>query len=159
MAQQTHEPLLEVRSISKRFPGILALDNVHLKLHPAQILAVIGENGAGKTTLMKILGGVLTTDTGQVLLNNKKVSIDSVSTATKLGIALIHQELNLSENQLSSLPAEIWQLKNLTTLSLSCNQFSSLPPEIGQLQNLTDLYLSQNQELLFQLRWEPVVRR
>ncbi len=96
MTQETHESLLEVRNISKRFPGVLALDNVHMKLHPAQILAVIGENGAGKSTLMKILGGVLTPDAGQILLYNKQVTIDSVATATKLGIALIHPRATFS---------------------------------------------------------------
>ncbi|MHC4123824.1 MAG: sugar ABC transporter ATP-binding protein [Planctomycetota bacterium] len=90
--------LLEVKGISKRFPGVLALNNVSMKLYTGRILAVIGENGAGKSTLMKILAGILTPNAGKIFLNNKEVKVDSVSTATKLGIALIHQELNLSEN-------------------------------------------------------------
>ena len=98
MTQEKDRRLLEVRNISRRFPGVLALDKVQMKLYPGRILAVIGENGAGKSTLMKILAGVLTPDEGQILLCDKQVTIDSVAAATKLGIALIHQELNLSEN-------------------------------------------------------------
>ncbi len=91
-------PVLEVQGISKRFPGVLALDRVDLQVYPAEVLAVIGENGAGKSTLMKILAGVYLSDTGKILLNGTEVTIDSVSKATELGIALIHQELNLSDN-------------------------------------------------------------
>ncbi|MCH9022092.1 MAG: ATP-binding cassette domain-containing protein, partial [Planctomycetes bacterium] len=92
------KPLLEVQEVSKHFPGVLALDSVRMKLYGGQILAVIGENGAGKSTLMKILAGVLQPDGGQIILDGQEAVIDSVSTAMKLGITLIHQELNLSEN-------------------------------------------------------------
>ena len=91
-------PILEVRDICKAFPGVQALNNVRLELHIGEILAVIGENGAGKSTLMKILGGIYKPDTGEIRFERKKVRIDSVQTATELGIALIHQELNLSDN-------------------------------------------------------------
>lgn len=92
------EPALEVCGICKRFPSVQALNKVHLKLYKGEILAVIGENGAGKSTLMKILGGIYSPDKGEILYGGKKITIDSVQTATKLGIALIHQELNLSDN-------------------------------------------------------------
>ncbi|ODS40562.1 MAG: D-xylose ABC transporter ATP-binding protein [Candidatus Altiarchaeales archaeon WOR_SM1_79] len=92
------EPIFQVRGICKRFPGVQALNKVHLELYVGEILAVIGENGAGKSTLMKILGGIYSPDEGEILYGGKKVTIDSVQTATKLGIALIHQELNLSDN-------------------------------------------------------------
>jgi len=98
MSDKTGSTILEVRGISKRFPGVQALTNVHLKLPVSEILAVIGENGAGKSTLMKILGGIYKPDTGEILYGGKKVTINSVQTATGLGIALIHQELNLSDN-------------------------------------------------------------
>lgn len=91
-------PLLEVRSVSKRFPGVLALENVSLTLAHGEVLAVVGENGAGKSTLMKILAGVQTPDSGEVLLDGKRVEIHSVRAAQQLGIALIHQELNLADN-------------------------------------------------------------
>lgn len=92
------EPVLEVCGICKRFPGVQALNKVHLELYKGEILAVVGENGAGKSTLMKILGGIYSPDKGEILYRGKKITIDSVKVATKLGIALIHQELNLSDN-------------------------------------------------------------
>jgi ribose transport system ATP-binding protein len=91
-------PLLEVRGLTKTFPGVRALSNVSLTLGRGEVLAVIGENGAGKSTLMKILAGVQTPDSGQVFLDGQPVAIDSVQTALRLGIALIHQELNLADN-------------------------------------------------------------
>ena len=91
-------PLLEVRKIGKRFPGVRALHDVDLTLHPEEVLAVIGENGAGKSTLMKILAGVQAPDNGQILIDAKLVEIRSVHAALDLGIALIHQELNLARN-------------------------------------------------------------
>ena len=91
-------PLLEVRNLSKRFPGVLALNNVNLSLGHGEVLALIGENGAGKSTLMKILAGVRPPDSGEILLRGKRTSIGSVERALRHGIALIHQELNLSDN-------------------------------------------------------------
>jgi ribose transport system ATP-binding protein len=91
-------PLLEVREVSKSFPGVRALTAVSLSLARGEVLAVIGENGAGKSTLMKILAGVQTPDAGQVYIDGQAVSINSVQAALKLGIALIHQELNLADN-------------------------------------------------------------
>jgi ribose transport system ATP-binding protein len=91
-------PLLEVRSISKCFPGVRALRGVNLHLGRGEALGVIGENGAGKSTLMKILAGVQAPDEGEVLLEGNPVSIPSPRRATELGIALIHQELNLAGN-------------------------------------------------------------
>jgi ribose transport system ATP-binding protein len=91
-------PLLQVSSVSKRFPGVLALQDVSLALGRGEVLAVVGENGAGKSTLMKILAGVQTPDAGEILLDGTKVQIDSVRAAQRLGVALIHQELNLADN-------------------------------------------------------------
>ena len=91
-------PLLQVRSVSKRFPGVRALENVSLTLGRGEVVAVVGENGAGKSTLMKILAGVQAPDGGDILLDGEKVEIDSVRAAQRLGIALIHQELNLADN-------------------------------------------------------------
>ncbi|MCP3920453.1 MAG: sugar ABC transporter ATP-binding protein [bacterium] len=91
-------PLLEVRGVSKRFPGVLALDRVSLSLGHGEILAVIGENGAGKSTLMKVLAGVQHQDKGDVLVDGEPAAIDSVNAAYDRGIVLIHQELNLCGN-------------------------------------------------------------
>lgn len=92
------DTLLQVRSISKRFPGVLALEDVSLTLARGEVLAVVGENGAGKSTLMKILAGVQSPDGGEILVDGRAVVIDSVRAAQRLGIALIHQELNLADN-------------------------------------------------------------
>jgi ribose transport system ATP-binding protein len=90
--------MLEVRGIVKQFPGVKALRGVNLTLGRGEVLAVVGENGAGKSTLMKILAGVQPPDQGSVLLDGETVHIDSVETALRHGIALIHQELNLADN-------------------------------------------------------------
>ncbi|MEZ6142303.1 MAG: ATP-binding cassette domain-containing protein [Zavarzinella sp.] len=92
------KPLLEVRSIRKQFPGVLALDGVSLHLHAGEVLALVGENGAGKSTLMKILAGVQPPDAGEYLLNGDPVNFRNVSDAMGSVICLIHQELNLAEN-------------------------------------------------------------
>lgn len=91
-------PLLQVREIGKSFPGVRALSRVNLALDHGEVLAVIGENGAGKSTLMKILAGIQQPDEGEIRVEGKQVAIESVETALSLGIALIHQELNLAEN-------------------------------------------------------------
>jgi ribose transport system ATP-binding protein len=91
-------PLLEVRAVRKRFPGVLALDGVSLRLAAGEVLAVVGENGAGKSTLMKIVGGLYTGDDGEILLDGRPVRFTRVTDAMAAGISLIHQELNLAEN-------------------------------------------------------------
>ncbi|WP_436616603.1 sugar ABC transporter ATP-binding protein [Sorangium sp. So ce1024] len=85
-------------AITKRFPGVVALQGVSLSLRPGEVLALMGENGAGKSTLMKILGGALQPDEGEILLEGRKVALESVRVAKRLGIALIHQELMLAPN-------------------------------------------------------------
>jgi ribose transport system ATP-binding protein len=92
------EPLLQITEVTKRFPGVLALAKVSLSLYRSEVLAVIGENGAGKSTLMKILAGVERPDAGQIQLEGRPVQFNSVRDALRSGIALIHQELNLSDN-------------------------------------------------------------
>jgi ribose transport system ATP-binding protein len=91
-------PLLEMRGISKRFPGVVALDNVSLQIGPGEVVALCGENGAGKSTLMKILGGVYQPDAGEVHIDGKAIQIQNVNDAMRLGIAFIHQELNVLDN-------------------------------------------------------------
>lgn len=91
-------PLLEVRQATKRFPGVIALNKVNMTLNRGEVVAVIGENGAGKSTLMKILAGVEKQDSGEILVEGKPTVVDSVHAALDLGISLIHQELNLSDN-------------------------------------------------------------
>lgn len=90
--------LLEVAGVTKRFPGVTALRQVGLTLSKGEVLALIGENGAGKSTLMKILAGVQEPDEGTIQVDGNAVRLDSVVAAQNHGIALIHQELNLSDN-------------------------------------------------------------
>jgi ribose transport system ATP-binding protein len=92
------DALLEVKNVSKRFPGVKALSGVSLKLYPGEVLAVLGENGAGKSTLMKILAGVQRPDSGEICIDGKPVELASCRAATQLGVVLIHQELNLADN-------------------------------------------------------------
>src|SRR3954471_21173762 len=87
--------LLEMRGITKRFPGVAALTNVDLTLRRGEVLALCGENGAGKSTLMKILGGLYAPDAGEVLHDGRPVSFRGPSDARAAGIALVHQELLL----------------------------------------------------------------
>ncbi|NBP24275.1 MAG: sugar ABC transporter ATP-binding protein [Proteobacteria bacterium] len=92
------EVLLEARSLTKSFPGVRALKGVSLTVGRGEVVAVIGENGAGKSTLMKILAGVQTADTGEIRIDGEPAPLRSVEEALGLGIALIHQELNLAQN-------------------------------------------------------------
>lgn len=84
---------LELRGVSKSFPGVKALDNVQLAVRPGTIHALMGENGAGKSTLMKCLFGIYKMDAGEIILDGKKIEIDSPDEAMKQGIAMVHQEL------------------------------------------------------------------
>ena len=90
--------ILRMHGIGKRFPGVVALDDVELQVRPGEIVGLAGENGAGKSTLMKILGGVYQPDTGSIAIDGKAVAIHSVSDAIGLGIGFIHQELNVFDN-------------------------------------------------------------
>lgn len=87
--------LLEASGITKRFPGVVALDGVKLNIRPGEVHALVGENGAGKSTLMKIIGGVYTSDEGSMLLNGNVYAPQCPADAQSLGISLIHQELDL----------------------------------------------------------------
>ncbi len=89
-------PLLELKQISKTFPGVKALSNVNINLFPGEVLGLCGENGAGKSTLMKILTGIYTADPGgEIWLRGEKVDVKSVNHARELGLSIIHQELNM----------------------------------------------------------------
>ena len=88
-------PLLEMRGISKDFPGVRALQDVSLTVRAGEVAALLGENGAGKSTLMNILSGVFPSYEGCVLVDGREVSLHSPRDAQQLGIGMIHQELNL----------------------------------------------------------------
>lgn len=86
--------ILLIENISKSFPGVKALNDVSLTVRRGTIHALMGENGAGKSTLMKILDGIYTPDSGQIIFQGQPVTIDNTQTALKLGISMIHQELS-----------------------------------------------------------------
>jgi ribose transport system ATP-binding protein len=91
-------PLLEMEGISKRFPGVVALDQVSLNVGEGEVVALIGENGAGKSTLMNILGGAITRNEGTIKINGAPVEISSPRDASAYGIEFIHQELSVLDN-------------------------------------------------------------
>ena len=93
------QPLLEMRGVCKRFPGVQALDGAELTMEPGEILALVGENGAGKSTLMKILSGVYSADSGTILMNGREVQPrDPIHARDQLGVSIIYQEFNLAMN-------------------------------------------------------------
>jgi ribose transport system ATP-binding protein len=118
---RTTTPLLEMRGITKRFPGVVALNNVSLEARPCEVVALVGENGAGKSTLMKILGGIHQPDAGEIRINGEAVTIHSVNDSMRLGIGFIHQELN-----------------TLPNLDVAANVFLGREPRFGGFLNLID---------------------
>lgn len=89
-----HEVLLEMKNISKEFPGVKALDNVSLTVKRGTVHALMGENGAGKSTLMKCLFGMYAKDGGEIFLEGKEINFKSSKEALENGVAMVHQELN-----------------------------------------------------------------
>src|SRR5579883_3667978 len=92
------EPLLRMSGISKRFPGVQALDDVTFEVAPGEIHALLGENGAGKSTLLKILSGAQQPDEGEIVLAGAPVTMTSPHDAQRLGVATIYQEFTLAPN-------------------------------------------------------------
>jgi ABC-type sugar transport system ATPase subunit len=99
-----NQPLVRTEHISKRFPGVQALDDVEFEVYPGEIVGLVGENGAGKSTLVKILSGVYAKDQGQIEFQGREVEIRSPQEAQTLGISTIYQEpalvpaLSVAEN-------------------------------------------------------------
>ncbi|MCS6774026.1 MAG: ABC transporter ATP-binding protein [Thermoflexales bacterium] len=115
------EPVLHMRNITKRFPGVVANDHICFDLNKGEIHALLGENGAGKTTLMNIFYGLYQPDEGEIWLNGRRVTIHSPRDAIALGIGMVHQHftlvptLSVTENVI--LGAETGQLGILDTRS------------------------------------------
>ncbi|MEX2161896.1 MAG: ABC transporter ATP-binding protein [Anaerolineales bacterium] len=114
---------LQMKGISKRFPGVLANDHVDFDVHAGEVHALLGENGAGKSTLMKILYGMYHPDEGEILLNDKPVSISSPTDSINLGIGMIHQHfmlvptLTVAENVALGVPSKRGPLTDLAAVS------------------------------------------
>ena len=83
---------LELRGITKRFPGVVANEGVDLVVQPGEIHGLLGENGAGKTTLMNVLYGLYQPDEGEILIDDKPVRFDGPGDAIKAGIGMVHQQ-------------------------------------------------------------------
>jgi ribose transport system ATP-binding protein len=105
--------MLEARALTKRYPGVTALSEVDFSVGPGEVVALIGENGAGKSTMIKILGGLVQPDGGEILWNGQPIHLSSVGVATGLGIGVIHQELS-----------------NLTNLDVAGNVFLGREPRM-----------------------------
>jgi simple sugar transport system ATP-binding protein len=88
-------PILELRNITKRFPGVLANDHISLTLNKGEIHALLGENGAGKTTLMNILYGLYQPDEGEIIVRGEKIQVHSPTDAIRAGIGMVHQHFML----------------------------------------------------------------
>lgn len=122
--------LLEMRNISKSFPGVKALDDVQLQIEQGTVHAVMGENGAGKSTLMKVLFGQYTPDAGEIFLEGQSVSFKSVKDAVNHGISMIYQELS-----------------PINELSIAENIFLGRYPKRGGIIDWNKMYTS-SQEIL-----------
>lgn len=90
-----NSPLLEMRGITKSFPGVVANDNINLLIYPGEVHALLGENGAGKSTLMSILTGLYRPDQGEILFKGAKVELKSPKDAVNRGIGMVHQHFRL----------------------------------------------------------------
>ncbi len=93
----THEYVIEMREITKKFGDFVANDKINLQLRKGEIHALLGENGAGKSTLMNMLAGLLEPTSGDIVVNGKTVNLDSPSKAASLGIGMVHQHFMLVE--------------------------------------------------------------
>ena len=93
--QKSMKPVLEMKGITKRFPGIIANDNVDLTIYPGEVHALLGENGAGKSTLMNILSGIYSPNEGYIYINGELAWIDGPKSAIAQGIGMVHQHFKL----------------------------------------------------------------
>src|SRR5512138_2306096 len=122
-SEQPRIASLEMRGISKRFPGVLANDRVDFDVQSGEVHALLGENGAGKSTLMKILYGLYRPDEGEILFNGKPFTISSPNDSINLGIGMIHQHfmlvqtLTVAENVALGLPSSRGMLTDLERVS------------------------------------------
>ena len=95
MISTKSEFLVEMQGITKRFPGVLALDKVDFQLKPGEVHVLLGENGAGKSTLIKVLSGAHLADEGRIQIEGQAVDISSPHSMLEKGLRFIYQELNL----------------------------------------------------------------
>lgn len=160
------DTILEMKSIRKTFPGVVALDDVNLKLEKGKVLALLGENGAGKSTLMKILSGTYKPDKGEIYIRGKKTGIKDAIHAKELGIAIIHQELSLSPNltvaeNIFALnePAKYGLINDTKMNKLTKDLLEEVDIEISPTSMVKDISLSNQQmvEIIKALSHKPEI--
>src|SRR5688572_4482792 len=98
MAEPAGPAAVELRGITKRFPGVVANSDIHLRVTGGTIHAIVGENGAGKSTLMKILYGMYRPDEGEILINGQASHLHTPQQAIAAGIGMVHQHFMLADN-------------------------------------------------------------
>lgn len=145
-------PVLEMRGISKTFPGIKALSDVDLAVHAGEVHAIVGENGAGKSTLMKILAGLYQPDTGEIALDGEVVRISGQLDARRRGIGMVYQELNLvpdlsvAENiTLGAMPSRFGLVRRKTLTHTAVDVLAALDARIDPRTLVGSLTVSQQQ--------------
>jgi len=117
MGKPQNNKVIQLKNITKKFPGVLANDRVNLDINNHEILALLGENGAGKTTLMNVLAGLYNPDEGRIFLRGKPIKFHSPRDAIANGIGMVHQHFMLVE----SLTVAENIILNLQSKSLSLN--------------------------------------
>ncbi len=144
--------ILSVRNIGKRFPGVVALDNVSVDFEKGECHALMGENGAGKSTLGKIIAGIYHQDGGEILLNGEQVHFSGPQAAVKAGIGMVHQELLFAENMtvaenlcLGDLPTKGLWLDERAMLERASKYLAAIGSNIDPRQRLGDLSVSKQQ--------------
>ena len=145
-------PIIEFRQITKRFPGVLALDSVSVSIERGSCHGLVGENGAGKSTLGKVLAGIYTPDGGQVLVDGKVVHLASPRDALLAGIGMVHQELAFCENLsvaenlcLGRTPAHGPFLDQGAMIATAVDQLAAIGAVIDVTRRLGELPISQQQ--------------
>ena len=158
------EHALELRAVSKSFPGVRALSSVSMRVRPGEIHALLGENGAGKSTLLKILNGLIRPDGGEILIDGEPVQIDGPKAARAAGIAMIHQELQLVSEMdvaqnlfLGVVPMKLGVLTDRASMRRQARRvLSQLGATIDVDRKVRDLSVAQRQlvEIARALLWE-----
>jgi ribose transport system ATP-binding protein len=115
---QTAASIIELKGITKRFPGVVALDDVSFSIYPGEVHAVLGENGAGKSTLMNILAGDLQPDSGEIVYKGRVQNIPNPMAAQRMGISVVYQELALCSNLSIAQNISLSAAANQSALSL-----------------------------------------
>jgi ABC-type sugar transport system ATPase subunit len=164
---QAHHAILEMNGISKRFPGVLALDDVDFSANAGEIHSLMGQNGAGKSTLMKILAGIYAADEGAIRIDGRPVAIKHPRDALDMGIATVYQELSLLRNLtvaenvfLGREPGKRWTIDNRAIQQRAGQILESLGiTNIDPNARVGDLSLAQRQlvEIAKALSHEPKV--